>query len=48
MLNDEEVGRDGEDVPRLPDAAQVADGQDREERETHLDAIRRRARETPT
>ena len=40
MLNDEEVGRHREDVARLPDAAQVADGQDREKREAHLDAIR--------
>jgi len=38
--DDEEVGRDREDVPRFPDAAQVADREDGEEPQAHLDAIR--------
>jgi hypothetical protein len=35
----EEIGRHGEDVSRLADAAQVADGEDREKPEAPLDTI---------
>ena len=46
--DDEEVGRHGEDAARLADAAQVAEHENREEHQAHLDAVRRRATARPT